>query len=643
MCGIAGFADLSSSTGDSEFELRQMLKRIVHRGPDDSGIYVANGIALGHQRLSIIDLSAQGHQPMRSQDGKFVIVFNGEIYNYEVLEAELRARGRRFVGRSDTEVLLVLIEEFGLESALKKCVGMFAVAVWNTHDRVLQLARDRFGEKPLYYGWHNGVFLFGSELKALAAHRSFSRCVDPDSISELLRFGYIAAPNSIYLRTKKLLPGSILTLHVPVDSRDSSRLLSSMSNCKKFWSHQDVMLSGLENPYKGTYEDAVEVLESLISRAVEMQLHADVPLGAFLSGGIDSSLIVSVMQRLSSRSTRTFSIGMEDAALDESGYAKSVAEYLKTEHSELLVSADLAANVIQKIPVLYDEPLADSSQIPTYMVAHLARAQVTVALSGDGGDEIFCGYQRYAFGKKVAELRGRKVLAVIPTLMLYGGVHHVAPMLPASIGGRFERSRLTVLARWLSASDVRQILELAAEVNRDSFSLTTTSSLRQSRFMAMRPQRLMQEYHRLAMLLDREVYLPDDVLQKVDRATMGVSLESRAPLLDHRIAEFAASLPIEHLVAGRQSKRILRDVLYKVIPRELVDRPKAGFSIPLGKWLREPLRDWGRELLKSRKLSEFMNMKNCENLFDAHLRGDRDLSLACWPIFSALAWAEEWL
>lgn len=643
MCGIAGFIDPSSGREDAELDLQHMLKRIVHRGPDDSGVYLDEGVALGHQRLSIIDLSAQGHQPMRSQDGKFVVVFNGEIYNYEVLGAELRARGRRFSGHSDTEVLLVLIEEFGLESALKKCVGMFAVAVWNTRDRVLQLARDRFGEKPLYYGWHNGVFMFGSELKALAAHPKFSRCVDPDSISELLRFGYIAAPNSIYLRTKKLIPGSILTVNAPVKSPDLSQLSRSTSNCKKFWNHQDVILSGLEHPYKGTYKDAVDILESLISRAVEMQLHADVPLGAFLSGGIDSSVIVSFMQRLNARKTQTFSIGMEDAALDESAYAKSVAEYLKTDHSELFVNASLAANVIKKIPVLYDEPLADSSQIPTYLVADLARARVTVALSGDGGDEIFCGYQRYVFGKKVAEFRGRKLLSVIPTLMLYGGIHHVAPLLPSSIGRRFERSRLAVLARWLSAYDVRQILELTAEVNRDSFSLTTTSSSRQSRFMAKRPQSLMREYERLAMLSDREVYLSEDVLHKVDRATMGVSLESRAPLLDHRIAEFAASLPIEYLVAGGQSKRILRDVLYKAIPRELVDRPKTGFSIPLGKWLREPLRNWGHELLKSRKLSEFMNMKNCEKLFDAHLRGDRDLSLACWPIFSALAWAEEWL
>lgn len=643
MCGIAGFIDFRCAPVERGPLLRRMLDRIAHRGPDDSGVMIEGAVGLGHRRLAVIDLSEHGHQPMQSQNGRFVITYNGEIYNHGRLREELEATGYRFAGRSDTEVLLALIENEGVESALQRCIGMFALAVWDRQLRVLRLARDRFGEKPLYYGLHDGVFLFGSELKAMTVHDAFRRHVDTSSLEELLRFGYTSAPNTIYQRTWKLLPGNILTVRLP--DWDSSTGIDSGCplEVKPYWSHQEVVLAGLQRPFVGTYEDATNALQELLTDAVGLQAEADVPLGALLSGGVDSTTVVALMQRSRRRAVQTYTIGFSEESFNEAGYAKEVAGYLGTRHSELYVSSADALEVVPNLPLMYDEPLADASQIPTFLVAHLARKEVTVALSGDGGDELFAGYPRYVFGRSIAGLRGRQFLAYVLQTILRTEMDVLARVLPSPLRRRLARKRLETLSRLLAARSFRQIAETVAELNRDSASLVQVLVRRESAFSCHRPVELEREYGMMAMLLDRETYLPDDVLQKVDRATMAVSLECRAPFLDHRIAEFTATLPMSFLMGDRETKRVLRAVLYRLIPRNLVDRPKAGFSIPLGRWLRGELREWGWDLLGSTKLSDVLRMSRCRELFETHLSGSRDLSLACWGFFSALAWAEAWL
>ena len=644
MCGIAGFIDPRCAAAEREPALRAMLDRIAHRGPDDSGTLLDGAVAVGHRRLAVIDLSEHGHQPMESRSGRFVITYNGEIYNYQRLRAELEAKGHVFVGHSDTAVLLALIEEAGLESALRRCIGMFALAVWDRRQRTLQLARDRFGEKPLYYALQGGVFLFGSELKALASHPAFSRRVDPASLEELLRFGYTSAPHSIYQQTWKLLPGHILAVRPQGGDTAPAGDHGYELESKPYWSHQEVLLAGMQRPFAGTFEDATGALEELLSDAVRLQAQtADVPLGAFLSGGVDSSTVVALMQRSSRHPVQTYSIGFAEDGFNEAGYAKAVAGHLGTRHSELYVSSTDALQVVPKLPVMYDEPLADSSQIPTFLVAQLARTEVTVALSGDGGDELFAGYPRYAFGSSIAGIRGRQLLGFTLQSALRAHLDLLARVLPTSLRGRLARRRLETLSRLLAASSYRQIAESIVELNRDSASLVQTVVRRDSAFSSRRPLVLERAYGQMAMLLDRETYLPDDVLHKVDRATMAVSLESRAPLLDHRIAEFAATLPMSFLMRNGENKRVLRAVLYRLVPQGLVDRPKTGFGIPLGRWLRGELREWAWELLASRKLGDLLDMDRCRQVFERHLSGDRDLSLACWGVLSALAWAQAWL
>jgi asparagine synthase (glutamine-hydrolysing) len=404
------------------------------------------------------------------------------------------------------------------------------------------------------------------------------------------------------------------------------------------------LLGGLRRPFAGTFDDATAALEELLSDAVRLQAQtADVPLGAFLSGGVDSSTVVALMQRFSRRQVQTYSIGFAEDGFNEAGYAKAVAGYLGTCHSELYVSSTDALQVVPKLPFMYDEPLADSSQIPTFLVAQLARTEVTVALSGDGGDELFAGYPRYAFGSSIAGVRGRQLLGATLQAALRSHLDLLTRVLPTPVRGRLARRRLETLSMLLTARSFRQIAESVVELNRESASLVQMPVRRDSAFSSRRPLELERAYGQMAMLLDRETYLPDDVLHKVDRATMAVSLESRAPLLDHRIAEFAATLPMSFLMKHGENKRVLRAVLYRMVPRDLVDRPKAGFSIPLGRWLRAELREWAWELLDSRKLADILDMDGCRQLFKRHLTGERDLSLACWGVFSALAWAEAWL
>lgn len=611
MCGIAGFIDPLADEAKSAAFLERMLNRIAHRGPDDSGAWIEGDVAIGHRRLSIIDMSPFGHQPMVSDDKRYVIAFNGEIYNHQQLRKELKAAGRRFRGHSDTEVLLALIQECGLESAVKRCIGMFAIVLWDRRERTLQFARDRFGEKPLYYGWYGGALLFGSELKALTEHKNFVREVDPESVALLLRFGYIPSPYSVYRHTRKLRPGTILTLRLPQE-RDEPLTAEKCAPVEStYWSHQETILHGLEKPFSGSFDQAVEELEYLLRDAVRLQMQADVPLGAFLSGGIDSSTIVAFMQQLSSQRVRTYSIGFDVPSHDEAECATRVAQYLGTDHVVSYVRSADVLNVIPQLPLMYDEPLGDSSQIPTYLVARLARRDVTVSLSGDGGDEIFCGYHKYRLGERFARLKGRQLLAVLVGALPWSTIQSIASRLSRRLGRKLTVAHFRTLSRLLAGKRFQDIAAVVAEIGKDLEMLMPTRTTRTTAFDLERPGALEASYHRLAMLLDRESYLPDDILTKVDRATMAVSLESRAPLLDHRIAEFSARLPMSFLVDGGETKRVLRHVLYRKVPRALVDRPKRGFELPLTEWLKVELRPWATELLASRTCEDLLNLDYC--------------------------------
>ncbi len=640
MCGLAGFVDVTSEASAFAPTLGAMLRSISHRGPDDEGVWMDPGVAIGHRRLSILDLSPTGHQPMESPSKRYVLAFNGEIYNHAALRKELTAIGTVFRGHSDTEVLLALIDRFGLHIALNHCVGMFAIVLWDRQERVLRLARDRFGEKPLYYGWHQGRFLFGSELKALRAHPAFQPNIDEQAVALLLRYGYIPAPHCVFADTWKLQSGSVLSLSLSADATtlDKARHTQSLD---QYWSHADVALRGMSEPFGGSFDEASRRLEALLLDAVKLQMHADVPLGAFLSGGIDSSTVVALMQAQQARRVKTFAIGFDDGCLNEADHAKAVAAHLGTDHTELYVSTREALNVIPELPRIYDEPFADPSQIPTYCVARLAKRQVTVSLSGDGGDELFGGYPKYAFGERFANLPLRRLWGKAVAVLPWTAIEHAGAMVGGKIGKSLSASRFETLHALLAVPDHKAIADTLSMVNRHPTRIMAGCDAPLWTAGAKKPaQGWATDYRRLAMIHDRERYLPDDILVKVDRATMAVSLESRAPLLDHRVAEFTARLPIDFLVRGAQTKRILCDVLYRYVPRLMVDRPKAGFSIPLSRWLREELRDWAFDLLTpgTRKAETPLDLPRCRALLDEHVRGDRDNSRGLWPALMLEAW-----
>jgi asparagine synthase (glutamine-hydrolysing) len=644
MCGIVGILDKNITKSDLHTPLSCMLDRIVHRGPDDFGVWQDRCVAIGHRRLSILDLSPLGKQPMISASGRYILAFNGEIYNHLALRKELESCGKVFRGHSDTEVLLALIEEIGLIRAVQRCVGMFAVAVFDIRDHTLQLARDRFGEKPLYYGWHGGCFLFGSELKALLAHPAFQREVNHESLSQLIMYGYVSAPHCIFKDTFKLLQGTILTLHVPDDPRGFSP-----QTCKQeiniFWSAEDVAISGLNNRYEGDFTQATDELESILLEAVGIQMHADVPLGAFLSGGIDSSLVVALMQQQANIPVKTFSIGFDIEKFNEAKHAEAVARHIGTEHTELYVRCREALDVIPLLPEIYDEPLGDPSQIPTYLVAKLARQHVTVSLSGDGGDEIFCGYPKYSLGQKFADLPFRKLLGKLIGVFPFRTIENITSLFNHSIADKLRVSRFITLQTYLRAKDNVSLAEVASRLRHSQ----TGKVLKEQHFSTFIDSYyqtdLAKQYSSLAMVIDRQKYLPDDILAKVDRVTMAVSLESRAPLLDHRVVEFVSRLPMSFLSDKRSSKKILRHLLFRYVPKPMVDRPKMGFSIPLARWLTEELRDWAWQLFDglARSEDEFLNLDECRMLLDAHVRGKYDFAAALWPVLMFQAWRRKWL
>ncbi len=556
-----------------------MRDALAYRGPDDAGLWSEGGVGFGHRRLSIVDLSPLGHQPMRSADGRFELTYNGEIFNFGDLRRELEALGHRFAGHSDTEVMLAGFSAWGIREAVSRFIGMFAFALWDRQERRLHLVRDRLGIKPLYIGRaQNGDLLFASELKALAVHPAFSRRISLEATTQFVRYGYIPAPLSIYQDSVKLEPGHLLTLDSPAGNWESV----------PYWSLDEVARRGAAAPFTGTDQEAEDRLDALVRDAVKLRMIADVPLGAFLSGGIDSSLVVANMQAQSSRPVRTFTIGFTEARYDEAGYARAVARHLKTDHTELTVTPEDAMAVIPRLSEMFDEPFADATQIPTYLVSELARRHVTVSLSGDGGDESFGGYARYRRTERAWQSLGwlptaaRRVLAE----GLRGG---------GLAGGAALRRRLAKTADWLGAAGPDSMYERLVVTTP-----TPQALLPQARADGGAIRRLVAGSAALPltarfMFADTRIYLPDDLLAKLDRASMAVSLEGRVPLLDHRIVEFAWTLP-PHL---RREKILLKRLLGRHLPESLFMRPKMGFEIPLGTWLRGPLKDWAAGLLTS--------------------------------------------
>ncbi|MGO8697819.1 MAG: asparagine synthase (glutamine-hydrolyzing) [Limisphaerales bacterium] len=650
MCGIAGFFTSSPKVKREDLDqaLARMCESIQHRGPDDSGTWVdeMEGIALGHRRLSILDLSPAGHQPMQSACGRNVIVFNGEIYNFMELRKELEDLGHVFGGHSDTEIMLAAIGQWGVEASLKRFVGMFAFVLWDRKERVLVLARDRMGEKPLYYGWCKSTFLFASELKALRAHPVWDGQIDRGVLALYLKRGYVPAPFSIYQNIFKLIPGTFLSL---ATSHARPRRLFEP---KPYWSFHDAAEAGLRCPFSGSESEASGELDRLLRSAVSQQMVADVPLGAFLSGGVDSSTVVALMQTQSKQPIRTFTIGFQEAGFNEAEYAKAVARHLGTEHTEMYVTGREAMAVIPKLPFIYDEPFSDASQIPTFLVSKLARQQVTVSLSGDAGDELFYGYSRYSETVRIwntiesLPLSGRTILNKVLTSIPIRGWDAILDGIPS-----FAKPKRLQNCRGDSIQRLAD--KLLMEKRTDLYSTTmffwqesglVLGDERPLRAFADRQPGVPQfSFEHEMMWRDSVDYLPDDILVKVDRASMAVSLESRIPLLDYRVVEFALSVPLSMKARDRQSKWLLRQVLHKYVPRKLIERPKKGFAVPIGEWLRGPLLDWAETLLAEKRLvaEGWFNPKPIREKWMQHRAGTRNWQHQLWVILMFQAWQEQ--
>ena len=648
MCGLAGQfcpPDSAATLADAGL-LARMGDAIAHRGPDDSGVWLDRdaGIGFVHRRLAIVDLSPAGHQPMVSPAGRYVIVFNGEIYNHAKLRDELERSGSApaWRGHSDTETLLAGFEAWGVAGTLRKCIGMFAVALWDRRDRRLTLARDRLGEKPLYYGRFGGSFFFSSELKALRAHPRFEVGIDRDALALLMRHNYIPAPHSIYRGIHKLLPGTLLEL----GAADQQPRITS------YWQPGTAIERSQSDPFTGSAQDAVDALETLLKDAVAQQMMADVPLGAFLSGGVDSSTIVALMQAQSSRRVRTFSIGFHEDEFNEAQHAKAVAQHLGTDHTEMYVTAQDALDVIPRLPQLYDEPYADSSQLPTFLVSQIARRHVTVSLSGDAGDELFCGYTRYLLGD-----RAWRRLSRIPMALRRPMAAALTGLSPAT-WNRLSAPVQGLLPRRLRTLNIGDKLHKGAGVLASRSSAELYRSLvshwndpsaivlggREPETVLTRVSeqpRTGSDVERM-MALDLMSYLPDDILCKVDRAAMGVSLETRVPFLDHRVVEFAWRLPFAYKLRDGVGKWVLREVLYRHVPRALIERPKMGFGVPIDRWLRGPLRDWAEALLDPARLRRegFFDPAPIRRRWAEHLSGNRNWQYHLWDVLSFQAWYE---
>ena len=645
MCGIAGFWHPGGlHAAEAHARAWPMAEALQHRGPDDQGIMVDEeaGLILAHRRLAIIDVTREGHQPMRSASGRYAIVFNGELYNFRELRTTLAGRRHVFRGRSDTEVLLAAVEEWGVTNALPQFNGMFAFALWDFQNRTLVLARDRLGEKPLYYGWIGGSFVFASELKALRVYPGFAADIDRDALALFLRHGYIAQPWSIYRGIRKLPPASMLSM----------QSASQAPEIRCYWSPAAMAESGTRAPLRERARELTDRLEALLADAVRLRMQSDVPLGAFLSGGIDSSAVVALMQRESSKPVCTFSIGFHDQSYDEAGFAARVARHLGTDHTELYVTPADAIAVIPKLPSIYDEPFADSSQIPTFLVSQLARSTVTVSLSGDGGDELFGGYNRYRWAPRLwntlaivpftLRAAAAKRIQRVPLDVWQSLSRSIERMTPSRIRPRTPVLKILKMADWLTAESredlyrgMNSLWQAPASVVIDGREPLTV--ITDSRHWARVP-----DYASWMMYLDMIGYLPDDILVKLDRATMAVSLEGRVPFLDHRVVEFAWQVPQQFKSAAGESKWLLRQVLYRHVPRHLVQRPKMGFATPIGEWLRTSLRDWVEALLSEERLRSegYFLARPIRRMWDEHLTGRRDWQFCLWNVLMFQSWLE---
>lgn len=645
MCGLAGFLGGYGTCPPAQWPtlLQQMGDAIRHRGPDDSGVWIdeQTGVGLVHRRLSILDLSSAGHQPMMSANKRYVIAFNGEIYNHLELKRELGSSAWR--GHSDTEIMLAGIEAWGLEATLEKSIGMFAISLWDQQMRTLTLARDRMGEKPLYYGWQGKTFLFASELKALRVHPAWQGEVNRDALTLLMRYSYIPAPYSIFRGIYKLLPGTVLTLSV------SDLLLGHCPSPRAYWCVSEVAQRGIGSELDCSDQSAADQLEGLLRDSVHQQMVSDVPLGVFLSGGIDSSTVAAVMQAESSRPVHTFSIGFYEDSYNEAKHAKAVAQHLGTDHTELYVTSEQALAVIPELPRLYDEPFSDSSQIPTFLVSEMARKHVTVALSGDGGDELFGGYNRYVIGQSLWD----RMQPFPLSLRQWGGraIRRLSPshwdrlsfLVPESVRPVHIGDKLHKLAGVFGARTSDELYKgLVSHWDNSSSLVHQGQELGtvlddQSRWPPL------SDFTQRMIYLDMVSYLPDDILVKVDRAAMGVSLETRAPFLDHRLVEFSWRVPLQMKVRNGQGKWLLRQVLYRHVPQQLIERPKMGFGVPIDKWLRGPLRGWAEDLLDESRLRQegFFDPNPIRQKWSEHLSGRRNWQHHLWDVLMFQAWLQE--
>jgi asparagine synthase (glutamine-hydrolysing) len=647
MCGIAGFWTPDGLNHDeARAVLAAMTDVIRHRGPDDSGHWIdpEPGIALGFRRLAILDLSPNGRQPMQSETGRYVIIFNGEIYNFQELRRELAGLGHSFRGRSDTEVLLAAVTAWGVRAALERFNGMFAFALWDREQRLLHLARDRAGEKPLYYAWMDRTLVFGSELKALRVHPAFRTDIDRSSLALFFRHGYVPGPYTIYQRVQKLPPGTLLTLRADGSGPSAEPVA--------YWSARDVAGRGAADPFRAPVGDTIEQFHELLRDAVKIRMEADVPLGAFLSGGIDSSTIVALMQAQSTQPIKTFTIGFHEDRYNEAKHAAAVARHLGTEHTELYVTPAEALAVVPRLPTLYDEPFADTSQIPTFLVSELTRRHVTVSLSGDAGDELFGGYRRQWLGPAIwrgigwipASLRRAAAARLAPADETPGGlVQSINRLARRWTGKRSLRERLRQTAEMLPVQSLAALYHYMMSYWKQPSVILP--GVREQVVPATDPTRWPVPDgvpQHLIMFLDSVGYLPDDILVKLDRASMGVSLEARVPLLDHRVIEFAWRTPLALKLRHGTGKWLLRQVLYKYVPRPLVERPKQGFGMPIAGWLRGPLRDWAEALLDADRLRDqgMLEPRPIRQKWAEHLSGETRWDYHLWTVLMFQAWLD---
>ncbi len=613
--------------------ISQMTESLLHRGPDDGGTWteVEQGIALGMRRLAIQDLSAAGHQPMTSKDGRYVIVYNGEVYNAAELRHFLEQEGLNFHGHSDTEVILEACARWGIIDTVSQLIGMFAFGLWDKQEKTLTLVRDRLGIKPLYYGKVGETLLFGSELKALLAHNKFDKKINLDALSNYFKYNFIPAPQTIYNNIYKLLPGTLITFYE-----------SGKEKSHVFWDPLKIVQEGINLRERQSYDDkrVIDDLEELLKDSVKRRMVADVPLGAFLSGGVDSSIVAAIMQSLSSRPIKTYSIGFEEKGFNEAEHARAVAQHLKTDHHELILSPQDVVSIVPQMPKYFDEPFADASQIPTYLVSKLARESVKVVLSGDGGDELFAGYNRHRVATQMQKIYGFLPLVfrnAIGSSLKLGGEDFWDRAIPSSFlpqaGDKFYK-----LANILKAKDAKELYEVLLSQRKTSANFL----LHQNNLSITSSEVQFSKFVDSMQYWDLIKYLPDDILAKVDRASMAVGLEARVPLLDHRIVAFAWGLPADMKIRGSETKWILRQVLYRYVPKSLIERPKMGFGIPIGKWLKGPLRQWAEEFISEKRLksSGFFDVKQVQQMWREHLQGQGNYQHQLWSILMFEAWKE---